>query len=524
MAANEWYYTVNGQQSTSPVSAAQLKQLAQAGQLQPTDLVWKDGLPNWVPASSLKGLFSASSAAAPRAPSMPPSFPEADDGADDYRPRSARGGGGGFGPGLMRAFAWNLSASTILPGEKAQLDAQGINGETAQRYLTWRRSFLFAVAVPTLIAAVLQTIQFFRILDAMKTAGKDVGSLISGFGWILEILYMASLFLLPAAALAGAFLWTRLKTTGFFLRVAWLFALVMPVVLVLMPATLMFSLPKSSMSGMSGVDDALKKEMEKAAAAMVAAMAAGLAVPLFFPQILPAIVSVAPGVVRAGLRLKTLVFGETAPGWAVVLGSYFCILVPFFIFYLAYLFLAQLSFLMLLSMILLLFAPVVYLVGSSFFVRPLSRRETGAVTLRQWIAFGMLAVGAIILSIYLLTSGSGSSEKAPPSARRGPPPGMGGKTEAKEESGTLNLILAGTQVYSDYLGRSLFTTVVFADFLLGSVVLAWRSRQQMAKTQDGANHEQSLTELAPLAGPARASSRRRSGGTDPGDFGADDGG
>lgn len=58
--ANEWFYTLNGQQAEAPVSAAQLKQLAVSGQLKPTDLVWQDGMFDWVPAASIKGLFPSS--------------------------------------------------------------------------------------------------------------------------------------------------------------------------------------------------------------------------------------------------------------------------------------------------------------------------------------------------------------------------------------------------------------------------------------------------------------------------------
>ena len=42
----DWYYTQNGEQR-GPVSPAQLKQLAQSGQLQPTDLVFKEGGKEW---------------------------------------------------------------------------------------------------------------------------------------------------------------------------------------------------------------------------------------------------------------------------------------------------------------------------------------------------------------------------------------------------------------------------------------------------------------------------------------------
>src|SRR6185312_6521040 len=51
----------------------QLKQLALSGQLKPTDLVWQDGMSDWVPANSVKGLFpsgksSGDSAVIPPAP------------------------------------------------------------------------------------------------------------------------------------------------------------------------------------------------------------------------------------------------------------------------------------------------------------------------------------------------------------------------------------------------------------------------------------------------------------------------
>ncbi len=55
--ANEWHYTQNGQQVETPVSNVQLKQLTLSGQLKPEDLVWREGMPNWAPAGSIKGLF-----------------------------------------------------------------------------------------------------------------------------------------------------------------------------------------------------------------------------------------------------------------------------------------------------------------------------------------------------------------------------------------------------------------------------------------------------------------------------------
>lgn len=54
--ANEWYYRKSGQQY-GPISASELKQLAQAEHLQPTDYVRKDANADWLPAKNVKGLF-----------------------------------------------------------------------------------------------------------------------------------------------------------------------------------------------------------------------------------------------------------------------------------------------------------------------------------------------------------------------------------------------------------------------------------------------------------------------------------
>jgi hypothetical protein len=58
MPDRAWYYASGGQQR-GPVKTSQLKQLAAAGELKPDDLVWCDGMPNWAPANTVKGLLPA---------------------------------------------------------------------------------------------------------------------------------------------------------------------------------------------------------------------------------------------------------------------------------------------------------------------------------------------------------------------------------------------------------------------------------------------------------------------------------
>ncbi|MDB5319332.1 MAG: hypothetical protein JWN40_963, partial [Phycisphaerales bacterium] len=57
----EWFYTRNKEQF-GPVNSTQLKELAARGELLPSDLVWKDGMSEWVSAATLKSIFAGAGA------------------------------------------------------------------------------------------------------------------------------------------------------------------------------------------------------------------------------------------------------------------------------------------------------------------------------------------------------------------------------------------------------------------------------------------------------------------------------
>src|SRR5437588_3698504 len=80
--AEEWYFTTSGQQM-GPVSGARLRDMAAQGNLQPTDLVWKDGMSSWTPAGATRGLF-------PSQPSAADAIPEVRPAVADVRPRYDR--------------------------------------------------------------------------------------------------------------------------------------------------------------------------------------------------------------------------------------------------------------------------------------------------------------------------------------------------------------------------------------------------------------------------------------------------
>jgi hypothetical protein len=57
MAEILWYYARDDKQF-GPVSASELKQLADAGRITPEDLLWREGMEAWTTAINLRGLFA----------------------------------------------------------------------------------------------------------------------------------------------------------------------------------------------------------------------------------------------------------------------------------------------------------------------------------------------------------------------------------------------------------------------------------------------------------------------------------
>jgi uncharacterized RDD family membrane protein YckC len=59
-----WYYAKDGVQ-LGPVPIGQLRDMARMGTLQPNDLVWTEGMPEWRPASAVQAVFATAMAPAP---------------------------------------------------------------------------------------------------------------------------------------------------------------------------------------------------------------------------------------------------------------------------------------------------------------------------------------------------------------------------------------------------------------------------------------------------------------------------
>ena len=140
MAPIDWYYARDNKQH-GPVGAAELKRLSQTGELRPDDLVWREGMDEWMQARKVKGLFEDEPASPkmaipppPKAASpvlaTPPSItpPVAPAGSSSTTPSTpiafpattpSTPFGGSPGPPVSQTPAAPIAAPTIAPPASA---------------------------------------------------------------------------------------------------------------------------------------------------------------------------------------------------------------------------------------------------------------------------------------------------------------------------------------------------------------------------------------------------------------------
>jgi hypothetical protein len=95
----DWFYSA-GDTRQGPVTEPELRRLALEGKLKPSDLVWKDGMPDWVEARTVESLFPRRADAEPEADDRPgrrrfdaedrPTRPGRDDDEGDRPSRRGR--------------------------------------------------------------------------------------------------------------------------------------------------------------------------------------------------------------------------------------------------------------------------------------------------------------------------------------------------------------------------------------------------------------------------------------------------
>ena len=457
-----WYYVLDGKQ-IGPVSFEELKSTASSGQIALGDLVWQEGTADWVPARSVPGLF-----AGPPAPPPRPSHPLAealpmDEGSSV---KLAEPPGLNYIAGKSRAgeifelaklFLKRVSApnpATIAPYavEEDDLNRAGITDPTARKYAIWRRSVLWVAVVPTAFAAL------FGFINAIGTKTE----MLSGFGILIVYLQALVFFALPASAVMGALVYNRPRDSARWVLLGTLVTIGFPLLVAFIPVTWLVT--------------GSFEEMESRSLRAVYGVA-------MYLMILPMVLALLPAVSRACVRIKAFLPQSLVPGWGLVSSVPLFVLLTLASVVLLYQTVGNV--LLILALILWIGAPLFYLTKFRLLTRPLnSKADIDALGRTQTGVLLILAGGILLLIIFLFDAKV---------------IGTNNETSAfRPWSLTLHT------KWIEYIGRSLFMTVLFADLLVWISHLVWREEKAFVGSEAAAGFDRTMTGLAGSLGLKQA--------------------
>lgn len=488
-----WYYTHDGQ-SLGPVSFDELKKLTTTGQLLPGDSVCPVGSQQWQTSSSVVDLFPPLPLVADEpvpvlrldesdSPKLPLDDREpahdrdrghARDDRNDRDRRGYRDRDDRDDPRhrandplevvkliLRRAFSMDLQSIQVTDDEARELKREGLKDSTVQRYAVWRKSLLWFVVVPTAFAAI------FHIISLLSME-KDQQDSWSRFGLALLYLQAFSILALPITAGLAASKYTTPRKSTRLLFLGAIIAFAVPVLIALVPA-----------------EHLLDAKVTDAGQRLGVGIVFGL---MFYLTLLPTVLSLLPAVCRACIKLKTLVPSSIAPGWALMSSAPLYVLIGFATFILIY----QIAgnFLLVLGVLLWVGAPLIHLYRYDLWIRPLTRTKEIQVIARMHLyVMSTVGAGVLLIIIFLLTAKIGSSYLV----------GFDKNTSAIRP---WNIDLHAKWV--EFVGRSFFLTVVFADLVLGMNVSIWKQEKEFYRTEAAADYDKEMENLQEvMAAPAR---------------------
>jgi hypothetical protein len=346
------------------------------------------------------------------------------------------------------------------------------DGLVLSRFLAWRRNLLVLVLLCTALTAALDTATrlvegpqpSFTLLLRLDPEGAPVEQ--TWFGDLADLVWLLSFYAMPASALLAVVFWARPRASRSILLAGWIASFVVPVAIALTPW------------GWWNVEPPPPATPQARLARQYERIAAGLAWGYYYVAVLsPAVLSLVPAVLRACIRVKSLLPEAALPGWLLVAAAPFnglLVLVTFVA-------LAQVapSPLLLAGMLLWLAAPLVYLARAGAYIRPLSTavelKGLGRVQALAWL----LALGsAACLIVYAATREAFGLRLV----------GLEAKSSLLRPWHVVRYVL-------DFTGRALFMTVLGADLLLAATLAAWRHERVFRATPAAEAHDRRMEEL-----------------------------
>jgi hypothetical protein len=456
--------TRDGSQQFGPYTLAQLGAYIAERRIVPGDGVWHNGATVRLNAGQLPPFGAPAPAApapapspAPAAPAAVPAAPQQAAAQPVYAAPVAHAAPpqqpGKAGLHVKRAFNWNLQTLPVEPDEESLLLANGVDEVDARRYLVWRRSVLFVVVIPTLIAAVLKTIG--GLSDGFEG--------LSGIGILVGLAELLPLYVIALTAWLAAKCWDQHRRSRTVLMRGWMVAFLTPLLLALIPFT--WRADYSQINPMQ-------------AGQLTNVLSIGGAM-LVYVTLMPAVLSLIPGVLRACLRIKALIPEAILPGLFLVAAT------PLYIFLFLVIFttINQVAgnFMLILGVIALVGAPMLYLFNGRTFTRPLrTDEEVAKIGSVQTLVLLIMGLGVTLIVAYAFTgeifgkSLIGTNEQT--SAIRPWDP---------------NLI----QLPIEYIVRSLFTTVLVADLFMMMNLQLWKHTKEFQGTPDAESYDRLMVEI-----------------------------
>jgi hypothetical protein len=179
------------------------------------------------------------------------------------------------------------------------------------------------------------------------------------------------------------------------------------------------------------------------------------------------------------VRVKGFLPESLVPGWGLVASIPLFVLLTLTPFVVVYHVAGNA--LLFIGLLLWIGAPLLYLTKFKLLTRPLTETpDMEALAKTQLMVLGAMGIGVFLLIIYLFT------------AKIGPMTIVG---TDKEKSILQPWSLRLHNVWIEYLGRSLFLTVLFADLLVRMSVMVWREERAFAGTPPSEAFDRTMSGL-----------------------------
>ena len=275
-----------------------------------------------------------------------------------------------------------------------------------------------------------------------------------------------SLFALPATAVLAALAFDRLTKSARLVLLGGAISLGVPILVAFVPADVLLDIKGD------GKQTVEQLEVQRTSVGLFVGI--GL-----YLTLTPLILSLLPAVARACFRMKTFLPESLVPGWGLVASVPLFVLLTMTTMVIVYHWVGNA--LLMLALVLWIGAPLLYLLRFRILTRPITEsQDLAAINKIQRAVLGCFVGGIVLLVIYLITAK------------------VGGRVILGTDSDKSHVQLWSLSLHVkwlEYLGRSLFLTVLFADLLVRMAVMVWREDRAFAGTGPAANFDRTISGL-----------------------------